>query len=239
MIKSILFDLDGTLLPMDQEQFIRAYFKQLSAKMAPYGYNPEQLVKAVWAGTAAMVQNDGSSTNEAVFWKGFSKIFGDKALEDQPLFDAFYREDFEKVEKSCGKNPAAAPLVRRLKKKGYCVALATNPIFPAVATESRIRWAGLQPSDFAWFTAYENAHYCKPNLNYYREILQKLSCRAEECLMVGNDVAEDMVAENLGMQVFLLTDCMINQQNQDISGYPQGDFAALEAYIQKLETAAV
>jgi len=31
---------------------------------------------------------------------------------------------------------------------GFRVALATNPIFPAIATEKRIRWAGLTPEDF-------------------------------------------------------------------------------------------
>ena len=34
--------------------------------------------------------------------------------------------------------------------------------------------------------------------------------------MVGNDVGEDMVAEKLGMQVFLLTDCLINIKNVDV-----------------------
>lgn len=69
-----------------------------------------------------------------------------------------------------------------------------NPIFPAVATESRIRWAGLAPETFAWYTTYENIGYCKPNPDYYREILRYLDCRAEDCLMVGNDVEEDMMA---------------------------------------------
>ena len=59
MIKNILFDLDGTLLPMDMEKFTQGYFKRLVAKAAPRGYEPEQLIKSVWAGTAAMVKNNG------------------------------------------------------------------------------------------------------------------------------------------------------------------------------------
>ena len=71
-------------------------------------------------------------------------------------------------------------------------------------------------------------------MDYYRDILNKMGLKAEECLMVGNDVSEDMVARDLGMQVFLLTDCIINKENKDISQYPNGSFPELLAYIRAL-----
>ena len=77
-ITTILFDLDGTLLPMDQEAFTTGYFKLLAKKLAPYGYEPKSLVDAIWAGTAAMVKNDGSCTNEQAFWKKFAAIYGEE-----------------------------------------------------------------------------------------------------------------------------------------------------------------
>ena len=52
--------------------------------------------------------------------------------------------------------------------------------------------------------------------------------------MVGNDVKEDMIAESLGMKVFLLTDCLINKEEKDISVYPNGDLNALLAYVDTL-----
>lgn len=52
--------------------------------------------------------------------------------------------------------------------------------------------------------------------------------------MVGNDVREDMVAQQLGMQVFLLTDCIINKAGADISAYPHGGFDALAQYLKSL-----
>ena len=113
--------------------------------------------------------------------------------------------------------------------------LATNPLFPKVATESRIRWAGLNPDDFEIYTTFETSHYCKPNLDYYREVLNELQVSAEECLMIGNDVSEDMVAEKLGMKVFLLTDCLINKKETDISVYPHGDMDALFRFIDALK----
>ena len=112
--------------------------------------------------------------------------------------------------------------------------LATNPIFPRIATENRIRWAGLGPDDFALITTYENSTYCKPNPAYYREILEKLGRKAEECLMVGNDVVEDGAAQRLGIPVFFLTPCLINPQGKDISAIPHGGFDELAAYLGQL-----
>jgi len=235
MVKAVLFDLDGTLLPMDQDKFVAEYFGLLAKKLAPFGYEPDKLVRAVWHGTAAMVKNNGVHTNEEVFWDDFTDIFGENARSHKPLFEEFYAKDFQQVQKTCGRNPKAEEIVKMLQTKGVPVVLATNPIFPAVATESRIRWAGLQPDDFELYTTYENIGYSKPNLEYYREILKRIGLHANDCLMVGNDVDEDMIADQLGMKVFLLTDCLINNSNKDISDFPQGNFDDLKAFLQNLK----
>ena len=236
MIKTILFDLDGTLLPMDQDTFTKAYFQRLAAKLVPHGYPQQQLIDGIWAGTAAMVKNNGGCTNEEAFWTCFSGIFGEKVWEDKPIFDEYYRVEFQEVAEVCGYNPKARETVDELKRLGYRTALATNPLFPAVATESRIRWAGLSPDMFELYTTYENTCYCKPNPNYYRDLLSRLQCHAEETLMVGNDVEEDMIAQSVGTQVFLLTDCLINKKKKAVADYPHGGFEELLQYLaaQKL-----
>jgi len=233
-LTTILFDLDGTLLPMDQDVFVKAYMKRLAAKVAPLGYDPKKLIETVWAGTGAMVANDGSARNEDVFWKVFAGAFGEAALGDKPVFDEFYRNEFQQVKDACGFDARSAELIAGLKAKGYRLILATNPLFPQMATHSRVRWAGMNTGDFAWITTYENACFCKPNLKYYEEILGRLGIDPAECLMVGNDVDEDMIAGRLGMRVFLLTDCLLNRSGQDISVYPHGGFEALEAYIDAI-----
>lgn len=231
---TVLFDLDGTLLPMDQERFVRAYFGLLARTIAPHGYEPDKLLKAVFGGTEAMVENDGAATNEAVFWRIFCEAFGEQAREDMPRFEAFYQNEFQQAKAACGFDPRAAQTVRAIRAMGFRVVLATNPLFPRVATHSRIRWAGLEPQDFELVTTYESSRFCKPNLRYYEEILEKLQVQPGECLMVGNDADEDMIAEKLGMRVFLLTDCLINRQAQDVSRYPNGSFDALMAYVKAI-----
>lgn len=228
---TILFDLDGTLLPMDQDLFTKTYFKELAIKLAPLGFDPQALAVNIWAGVAAMVKNDGSVTNEEAFWQAFSHIYGETVRQYIPVFEEFYANEFQKAKKVCGFSPKSKELVEKLKEAGYQVVLATNPIFPAIATQSRIRWAGLEPEDFLWYTTYENSSFSKPNPKYYEEIMGKLGLDPKTCLMVGNDVIEDGAVKALGMDVFFLTDCLINKEEKDISQEPHGSFGELEAFI--------
>ena len=234
MTKAILFDLDGTLLPMDQEVFVKDYLGRMAVFLAPHGYDPQLLAKALWAGTGAMVKNNGKALNEDVFWSVFNSFLGKDAKQDEALFAEFYTTIFQKSRNSCGFNPKAAETIREVKAMGFRVILATNPLFPAIATHSRVRWAGLNPEDFEYITTYENSRFCKPNPDYYHEILGKIALDCSQCLMVGNDVGEDMVAGKLGMKTFLLTDCLINKDAEDIEKYPHGSFPELLHYIRSL-----
>ncbi len=233
-IKAVLFDLDGTLLPMDYDGFLKLYFGNLAKRLAGYGYNPDELVKNIWVGTKAMVMNDGSCMNETKFWDVFAEIYGVDVLQDKVLFDDFYREDFIKAKEACGFDPRAKETVDLVRSLGMKTALATNPIFPMIATRQRMDWAGVSGKDFELCTTYENIGVSKPNPAYYLEIAKRLNVATEECLMVGNDVAEDMVAAKAGMKVFLLTDCLLNKNNEDISEYPQGGFRELQEFIKLL-----
>ena len=127
-----------------------------------------------------------------------------------------------------------------LRAMGLRLALATNPIFPATATHSRVRWAGLEPEMFEYITTYENSTHSKPNPRLLcGRACAPSACAAEECLMVGNDVGEDMVAETLGMRVFLLTNCLINRDGADISRWPHGGFDELLAYVRHFAAGAI
>ena len=237
MLKAVLFDLDGTLLPMDQKRFTKDYFGRLMRRICPFGYTPETFLAAMQAGIDAMVDNNGSRTNEAAFWEAFAGICGREVLEHLPVFERFYEEEFDEVAPTCGYTPKAAETVRALTARGIRVALATNPLFPRIATEKRIRWAGLTPEDFELYTTYEDIGACKPNPDYYREVLSRMGLSPEDCIMVGNDVAEDMMAAaKAGIKGFLLTDCLINTPGADVNDYPHGGFEELDQYIKSLLT---
>ncbi len=232
MITTILFDLDGTLLPMDEEKFIKTYMGGLAKTMAPFGYDPQKLVQTVWAGTKAMIANDGTKTNEQVFWDVYTQVYGQDKRTDEQYFAKFYQSGFAITKSACGFNEKVPVLMEKLKQLGLRIIIATNPFFPKTATHQRITWAGLNPNDFALFTTYENSRFCKPNIAYYQDILDKLGLKADECIMVGNDVGEDMIAEQLGLKVFLLTDQLINDDNLPTECYPQGNLDDLQLFLQ-------
>ena len=233
-LKAIFFDLDGTLLPMDQNEFIKAYLGGLVTTLAPCGYDPEAIGNALWASTRAMMKNDGAISNEQVFWNSFCATLGDGVRAEESRLAKFYESDFHNIKDVCGYTPLAREIIDCVHAAGIRVILATSPLFPKVATYGRIEWAGLSPDDFEYITTYENSSYCKPNPTYYTDLMGKMGLSPEECLMIGNDVGDDMVAQDIGMQVFLVTDHLINRQNRDINDFRHGDLNALCEFIKEI-----
>lgn len=230
-IKMIFFDLDGTLLPMDQDIFTKEYFRLLTEKLQFYGYDSKRIIKATWCGMRAMVKNNGQKSNKSVFWETASNTYGSDLTQDMDIFNEYYEKDFAALRKVCGYNSIVPNIVHFLHNKNIRMALATNPIFPLTATLHRIRWSGLEYKDFEIITTYENSCYAKPNIKYYTDLISKLKVTPEECLMIGNDIQEDMIAKKTGMDVFLLTDYLINKGNENISNYQNGNFNDMMFYI--------
>ncbi len=232
-MKTVLFDLDGTLLPMEQEHFTKAYFKALSAHMVAYGYEPQKLIAAVWKGTKAMLVNDGAQTNEKVFWHSFAEDFGQRIYDDVAKFDEFYETKFDALKAECGFNARAAQTVKKLKARGVRLVLASNPVFPLTAHVKRMRWAGLDENEFCHITSYSVSSYCKPSAGYYAEIARTIGEDAKNCVMIGNDVSDDMPARDASMDVFLLTDNLLNARGADITCYRRGGFDELDAFLDE------
>ncbi|MDD3128983.1 MAG: HAD family hydrolase [Candidatus Izemoplasmatales bacterium] len=225
MYKNYLFDLDGTLLPLDEEVFIKKYFGYLAEKFVELNLDPNLMIKRLWMGTKAMIENKGFKSNEEVFWE----IFYPEEDQDKikKSLELFYMNEFENVKKSTKPSPIANEIVKILKSKGKNIVLATNPIFPQVATEKRLSWAMLDKSDFDLVTTYENSNFAKPSLYYYEMIIKKMNYDPDETIMIGNDALEDMVAKGLGINTFLVTDCLNNKNNIDINQFNNGTLTQL------------
>ena len=224
MIKNILFDLDGTLLNMDQDKFLELYMLSL------YNYSKEEykniyeLIDLIKKGVYLMVNNNGELTNEKVFYNHFKSFHKDNTDTLLKKYEEYYNSDFIITKESTSLKKVAPLLIKELKEKGYNLILATNPIFPRIATLNRIKWAGLDPNDFMDISTYENSHYSKPNIKYYEEILNNLNLNKEECLMIGNDTSEDYVITNLDIPCIILKENLINKNNLDL------DFSTLDEY---------
>lgn len=232
-ITTILFDLDGTLLPIDQNEFIHTYFTYLAEKAAEYGYEKEPFLASMWKATGKMIVNDGSRKNMDAFWDGFTAIWGEKGRDLEKPLESFYANEFNKTKSILKEVKPVRALIDALKAAGFTLCLATNPLFPPEAIRSRLDWIGLVPEDFVHVTTYDNSTFCKPQPGYYREILALLGKQPQECLMIGNNPSDDMSALQVGIDGFLITDHLENEHNMDISQFRHGDFNAFLRFMEE------
>lgn len=237
MFKTILFDLDGTLLPMDMNVFMLHYFGNLAKRFADI-IEPRALQKHIWASTEAMMRNNqADKTNQDVFMEDFLPRCSHPAEKLMPMFDDFYSNEFGELIKSTNPTPLSRQICQVLVDKGYQLALATNPIFPDAATAQRMRWAGIHDIPWALVTTYEHCHFCKPNPNYFKEVLERIGAKPEETLMVGNDTKEDLVAGQLGIKTYLITDNLIDHEDTNFKADYEGSLADFLNFAQGLPSA--
>jgi len=230
VLKAILFDLDGTLLPLDLEVFVHKYFESLGPFFA-HKVEPKRFLKELMSATEAMIKNTGTLTNEEVFMGKFLPAVERGKEEMYPMFEEFYSNKFPQLKEYAGHSALAEKIVGQAVVKGYKVVLATNPIFPEMATRHRMEWAGVDQIDWELVTTYENSRFSKPNPLYFSEVCSKLDVLPQECLMVGNDVQEDLVAGTIEMQTYLVTDCLIDRGTSNYQPDYRGSLQELYEFI--------
>ena len=241
-MNTVLFDLDGTLLTIDMKQFIDSYMELLGGFLKSKDINPDDIIPSIWKATGAMEVNDGLITNEEMFWKVLMEDLEtkdekyDKKFQRsfQKYLDKFYKGDFQMIRYIARPSQDCYDAFMMLKEKGYRIVLATKPIFPEVAVEERLSWLGFKMKDFDYLTTYENSCYTKPNPKYFEHILKIMDKDPGDCLMVGNDVKEDMAAAKYGIDVFLIEGHVLNPDNDDTTMYKSGNWELFKEYVSNL-----
>ena len=234
MLKAVLFDLDNTLILFEEEKFLMGYYPVLAARfdgVFPDGQFAEKLMKA----TVVLRDNDGSKINRELFMGFFCE--GSNVDKDDmwARFEQFFSLDFDIFKDAVTATPGAEAAFRHAKERGLKIVVATNPIWPLVVQKKRLAWAGLGGIGVDLITHIDNMSYCKPQLGYFRQICQLINVKPEECLMVGDDPANDMVAARAGMKTYQATDSRAYSQKpleisknvigNDLEGIPPADFS--------------
>ncbi len=236
--RAICFDLDGTLLPMDIDEFLAAYFKRIAQFMASKGTDPERFISALKLGTHAMTSHADDATNQEVFWREFFKAYNPKDEDEREkilvLADEFYELDFPHIADGFKGNPEAAKAIEVLREKGYPLVLTTMPLFPKRAVEHRLAWAGVDPASFMRLTSYENSKFAKPMQEYYAENLAAIGANGTDILMVGNNTLDDMTSLDLGFDGFLVTDFLIDPVDFDMDTIKHGSLADFRRWVEEL-----
>jgi len=205
MNKTLLLDLDNTLLNNEMGAFIPAYLQSLARCMTPYA-DPGLLAKTLMAATSLMVQNQQPDlTLMEVFDAAFYPSLNLTKTNVQPTIDRFYADEFPLLRRLTSPRHEAAALVTQAFELGYQVSIATNPLFPLTAIQQRLAWAGL-PIDqlnFSLVPSYSSFHFAKPNPAYFAEILAQMGWPNGPVVMVGDEAELDISgARQLGMAVF-------------------------------------
>ena len=234
MLKAVLFDLDNTLILFEEEKFLGGYYPVLAARFAgifPDGQFAERLMKA----TVVLRDNDGSKVNRELFLEAFCDSFNVDRDEVWARFEQFFSLDFDIFKDAVTAAPGAVEVFRRVKERGLKIVVATNPIWPLVVQQKRLGWAGLGDIEVDLVTHIDNMSFCKPQLGYFKQICHLIGVKPGECLMVGDDPANDMVAAKAGMKTYQTTDSRAYSQKpleisknvigNNLDGIPPADFS--------------
>lgn len=232
--RAVFFDLDGTLLPMELEDFLGSYFSSIASFVAAHGLDATAFSAGLHAGIEAMGSHEDARTNHDAYWDAFFRHADARAADWSKLLAGYYEYDFNLIGKGVIPNPAAARAIETLFAKGYTLILTTMPMFPRRAVEHRLAWSGVDSSRFARLTSYENSTSVKPKLAYYAENLAACGLVGEDVLMVGNNTVEDVAATKLGTDVYLVTDHLLDTVNFDLSGVKHGSMDKFAAWTQTL-----
>lgn len=217
--KAILFDLDGTLMPITNQGFEEVYLASLAKTLSPY-IDPKVLMESMWAALNVMVQDQSETKNDVVFFENFRKLVGEALFEGlEARFLAYYENEFEVLKDALDDNTKMVKAIKTLKEKGYRLIVATNPMFPPIAVKQRILFSGFDLDDFEFISNYEIHSKTKPHLAYYEEVLALNNLEAKDCLMVGNDMEEDMIVKRLGFDTWLLEDYVIERGDKNYADW--------------------
>jgi FMN phosphatase YigB (HAD superfamily) len=201
-VKHLLVDLDGTLLGNNPTALAFDFARRAFGNLRPHGGIPK-VAQALLAIRREFRRPSKELTNDVRVVELFARHMGISPEESRKTLREGVLTVFPKLEKHFYPLEGAKEFIDWAKDR-YSLTLATNPVWPPEAVELRVRWAGLDPAVFGTLTHIRKMRACKPEPQYYQEILDQQGYRAEDCLLIGNDLKMDLPATRVGIRVFII-----------------------------------
>ena len=207
----ILFDLDGTLLEVEMNNFIPAYIAGLGRHFGDL-VEPEPFARTMKAAIQILLSvTDETITKEAQFLAVLENHLGIPGALFSEHLQAFCDDGLGALAPMVRPVPLARSILEYCFDGGLKVAVATNPVFPRAVIEARLRWAGLADLPFDLVSSYENSRFCKPQGGYFLEVAAVLGLAPAGCVMVGNDTSHDLAARTVGIPTFLVDTFLVDR----------------------------
>jgi FMN phosphatase YigB (HAD superfamily) len=233
-IEAILFDLDGTLLQVEMHKYIPAYVAALADRLSDQT-DVDKTADAIFSAISALIRREeGHNSNETFFLHYVADHLELDVMLVESRFNEFYTGDLSSLDTLMQPLELARTLIEQSQARGLEVIIATNPVFPKAVVESRLVRAGLSDFDFHLVTCFENSRRCKPNPDYFIDILTHLNLKADNCLMVGNDSMHDLAAGEVGIPTFLVDTWLIDRSRGNFTTDFRGDHIALLDFIMTI-----
>jgi len=213
--EAILFDLDGTLIYFEPQQFIKTYLGAAARFFIDLIPNSERFYQELLKSTDVMEYSDnGSTTALEDFLQDFCPKFNVDCDKIASRFLTFYQSKFDVIQPLISQIDGAKNLLEGLRRNypEMKLILATNPVFPFIAVQKRMIWGNISEDYFDLITHAENSYFCKPNEKYWTDIANNMDIDPNKSLMIGNDAFRDMLAKKFGYQTYLLETAAENEE---------------------------
>ena len=203
-ITTILFDIDQTLLLFDDQEFIKIYVKLIHEYFEKEQPDLSKFIDIFLTSTNKMTDRSNSELdNLSKFAVDFESRIGVSQAEIIKRFELFYHTEFTQVCQIMKAHPISQELLS-FASDHFLLVAATNPLFPSVANEIRLKQGGLDMISWTEVTSAEDYHYTKPYIEFFEELLTRINREPSECIMIGDDPINDMAAGKLGIKTFLV-----------------------------------
>lgn len=216
MIKSIFLDLDNTLLHNPDRGFVIEYlhlidqFFQKKCETTQVSKLIRESIPQIHASTAFHKTNHQELLDlSAQHLPMPTDKFHDTLIE-------FYQTAYTQLKPCTQTVSGVLDLIQDLQARSYSIVIATNPIYPQIAVETRLKWAGLgdKLDDFEFITHSENMHFAKPSPEYYVELLARVGVEPDETLMIGDSLNNDIIpAQTLGIHTYHINEADISKNS--------------------------
>ncbi|WP_433761188.1 HAD family hydrolase [Nocardia sp. CA-135398] len=203
MNRIVLWDLDGTLVRLRRRRF-KALMPLVAAQVFRELTPPHRFLRVLSGVLRQVRANDTEHTNTDLMVRLLAERLGVEPDAVAFQLKSLAEKGFPRLRHCFPPEPSALDTVTRLREAGTVQVVATNPLWPDSTVTTRLGWGGYDPSAFTFRTSGENMRRSKPRIEFYRELLDRLDAEPGECVMIGNDAANDAPAARIGIPVFLV-----------------------------------